>query len=278
MKISFNNKEIDLKPSDIKNLNPHFSLMKGRRFNLSNEIQDICLNNLISATKDATLKNKLNTYEIKEFIQALKFLSNIGYESSTDLISKENIVTRVITKIKHFFSIIHRTNLLDDLEKKMNDMVEKKVGPSVENNESKNPTPLPRIMQYQNEAFSRMINFTPPMIDLAKKEIEFYENFDPSDPAELLLWKATIAETLKKIAKNTNKDAWGHVYFGMGKSDYYLFDENKQLEILDSDDILYSTNPLASYANDRLTNKKDVDLFWILTPGRREVLAHILNE
>ncbi len=66
--------------------------------------------------KNAAINPEQNINEIKDFIRVFKALSDKGYEIPNDQISKENFRTRIITKIKHFFSKIQRDKLLREID------------------------------------------------------------------------------------------------------------------------------------------------------------------
>ena len=114
-------REVNLTPSDIKNLMPTYSLCKGRRFSFRSQdgtsFKNISLNNLILVIKNAAVKKpEENISEINNFIEIFKTIKDKGYKTPDDQINQENFLTRIITKIKHFFSKTQRDNLLKELE------------------------------------------------------------------------------------------------------------------------------------------------------------------
>ncbi len=122
MKVVINKNLVDVTPSDIKTLNPTFSLLHGRRFSGKtsdgSELKNVSLNNLILAVKNAAINSerpKQNANEVKDFIKVFEDLKNKGYETPDCQINKEGLLTRIATKIKHFFSKAQRNSLLKEL-------------------------------------------------------------------------------------------------------------------------------------------------------------------
>lgn len=111
MEIIINGRRANISAADIEKLTPTFTLAHGRKFLVQS--QSTSLNSLISAVKKAAAKPNQDVNEAKDFFRVFKRLENKGYED--DQISKENCFTRMITKIKHFFSKAHRKNLLKEL-------------------------------------------------------------------------------------------------------------------------------------------------------------------
>ncbi|QLH35238.1 MAG: hypothetical protein HWD61_03040 [Parachlamydiaceae bacterium] len=102
MEVLIKGKLTNLTPERIEALHPTFSLLHGRQFNLQDDCGKVSLNNLISAVKDAALKNKQNLSEVEEILRVFKAIENKGYDFSNNDISQENFLIRTITKIKHF--------------------------------------------------------------------------------------------------------------------------------------------------------------------------------
>lgn len=109
MQIIINQKEVNLIPSDIANLKPTFTLLHGRKFCVKGI--NISLNCLIFLIKNEAIKTNLSRSVIKNYFTEIKSIKNKGY----DQIYKENLLVRIITKIKHFFSEIQRRRLLKEL-------------------------------------------------------------------------------------------------------------------------------------------------------------------
>ena len=114
-------REVNLTPSDINNLMPTYSLCKGRRFSFQSQdgtsFKNISLNNLILVIKNAAVKKpEENISEINNFVEIFKNVKDKGYKTLDDQINQENFLTRIITKIKHFFSKTQRDNLFKELE------------------------------------------------------------------------------------------------------------------------------------------------------------------
>jgi hypothetical protein len=124
MKLMIDKKEVNVIPSDIKNLNPTISLCRGRRFSFQSqdgtEFNHISLNSLISMIRDAALKKPKHDIseiseinEIKNFIEVFEDLKEKGYKDKQ--ITQENFLTRIITLIKHFFAKFCRRKFLKEL-------------------------------------------------------------------------------------------------------------------------------------------------------------------
>lgn len=120
IKITINKNEVYLTPSDIENLNPTFTFLQGRRFSYQpvdgDGFKNISLNSLILAVKNAALKPEQDKNEINDFLKVFKAIKDKGYETPDCQIKQENFLTRIITKIKHFFSKTQRGNLFKELD------------------------------------------------------------------------------------------------------------------------------------------------------------------
>lgn len=118
MKVIINGIQANLTPTDIK-LNPTFSLLHGRQFSVQSqglgEFKRISLNRLILTVKNAAAQPEQDINEVRDFLRVFRTLENKGYAIPYNQISKENILTRIITKIKHFFSKTYREQLLKEL-------------------------------------------------------------------------------------------------------------------------------------------------------------------
>ncbi|CRX38251.1 hypothetical protein [Estrella lausannensis] len=123
----------------------------------------------------------------------------------------------------------------------------------------------------------KVAEFSEPLIDLNKREIEFYESFERENPHETKGWIDQIGDILKVIAEQTGRRASAFEYFGMGQGDYYLINEQGQCILIDSEEVKYGDAPLARYAQEILYSD-DSDIYMILLPGRREALKHLLVE
>lgn len=113
-----------------------------------------------------------------------------------------------------------------------------------------------------------------PTIDFDKHEIVYLEHFNSRDPAECAIFKERLRGTLENIRAMTGKEAWAQCYIGMGLSEIYVFDQEGNFRVVDSESISYSQEPLHRYLN---TKYHQVDKFILLTPERRAQLAHILD-
>lgn len=120
MKLVFNKQIVPLTSKNLENdINPVITLCNGRRLNFlpkkGNGFKNISLNHLILAVKNAALEPKQDLYEIIAFRHAFRLLNDKGY--SDGLINKKNLLTRIITRIKHFFSNQNRKGLkeIDEL-------------------------------------------------------------------------------------------------------------------------------------------------------------------
>ncbi len=112
-------KEVNLTPADIENLKPTFTLLHGRRFTYQpvdgNGFKNISLNSLILAVKNEALKPEQDKNEIRNFLRVFKVIKDLGYKTPNCQINQENFLTRIITKIKHFFSKWRRKTLFKEL-------------------------------------------------------------------------------------------------------------------------------------------------------------------
>lgn len=115
MKVIINKMSVNLTPLDIENIKPTFTLLHGRRFS-GNGFKNISLNNLISAVKNEAFKPEQDKNEIKDFLRIFKAVKDLGYTTPNGQINKENFLTRIITKIKHFFSKTQRDKLFKEFD------------------------------------------------------------------------------------------------------------------------------------------------------------------
>lgn len=123
---------------------------------------------------------------------------------------------------------------------------------------------------------TKLADFRPPLIDLEKREIEFYEFFNREDQQEVKAWVQKIGELIKSISDETGRRTCAFEYFGMGQGDYYYFDQEGKCRVTDSETLSYGNSPQIDYAKDQLFSE-GIDTYTLLMPGRREALEHILN-
>ena len=124
MDIIINNKNninviVKLTPAIVQNLEPTFG-PHGRRYSyqepgkVGQGFKDLCLNDLILAVKNSPIKSEHNINEVKAFVHVFKSIKSKGYGYNSPL-DKLNFLTRLITRIKHFFSEMKRIKILKDL-------------------------------------------------------------------------------------------------------------------------------------------------------------------
>ena len=110
MIVNINRAQVNLTADFLSGLNPSFSFAHGRRFRLSK--QEASLNQILrSVLKE--LKN--SPEELDELMPAFKELKEKGYADHE--IDKTCILTRMVTKIKHYYSKKTTAKLLKNLEK-----------------------------------------------------------------------------------------------------------------------------------------------------------------
>ncbi|CRX38250.1 hypothetical protein [Estrella lausannensis] len=124
---------------------------------------------------------------------------------------------------------------------------------------------------------TKLENFSEPLVDIEKQEIEFYEFFDRSDRQEVKAWIEKIGELIKKISATTAKNIRVFEYFGMGQGDYYYLDLASQCRVINSEDLKYGKGPTIEYARE-IVYDESFDQFTLLMPGRREVLAAAMRQ
>lgn len=122
MKIIIDQKTVSLTPNDILNLKPTFTLRHGRRFSLEPEKQNgfknVSLNKIILAIKRKLEASTTSNSETLKILKAIKSISNKGYNAPYNEIDKKNCLSRIFTRVKHFFSNIKRKTLLNRLTRK----------------------------------------------------------------------------------------------------------------------------------------------------------------
>ncbi len=122
MKLYIEHSLVEITPSEVKNLKPTFTLLHGRRFQCQTSDgkgKEVALNSLISAIKKATIdadRPEKDVKEISEFCKEFSALNDKGYEAADAQINNANFLTRIVTKIKHFFSKKQRDYLLKEFD------------------------------------------------------------------------------------------------------------------------------------------------------------------
>lgn len=122
MKITLNNKAIELKPEDLENSAVTFSCLRGRKFSYKSDheviFNNVSLNSLLLAVNKEEVKSE-NLKDMQAFVKIFKALENKGYAKDGQ-INKSNFFSKLITKIKHLFAQIFRNKIFDELSKKVN--------------------------------------------------------------------------------------------------------------------------------------------------------------
>ena len=116
MDITINKSAVKIIPSQLEKSPVSFSFSEGREFNFGDK--KFKLNQVIKAVTQEALKPGQNADELKEWSRVFTQLTEKGYKESEGELSKSNLLTRLISKIKHAFSSIYRNKLL----KKFNDV------------------------------------------------------------------------------------------------------------------------------------------------------------
>lgn len=115
MRLTIKNQSINLNPNEFENAKVSFSLLHGRKFEVS-EFK-FSLNEIIDAVTKEALKSGQDNIELKEWSRVFTNVTEKGYAKSG---SKNNFFVLLLAKIKHYFSKGLRNKLLATLNRTIN--------------------------------------------------------------------------------------------------------------------------------------------------------------
>lgn len=206
-----------LTSENLKNINPEINLWHGRRFSFLPEkglgFKNISLNDLILAFKNAVLEPHQDLKEIRAFREAFHILNDKGYTDGQN--NNKNFLTRLVTKIKHFFSKKRRTQLLKELdqlipkENKKNILQNpENVKPIASSDQQKNEKEHDKAVD--NEKEKKKTQEVLELIEVEEseisKEIKHLEKADKLDLAQVLAEDTRLKELLQNLLQKNATD------------------------------------------------------------------------
>lgn len=105
-----------------------------------------------------------------------------------------------------------------------------------------------------------------PVIDHWEKTIEYCEYFEGRDPYERALFEAKLTHILNKLNQTSEEEVWAQNYLGMGHSEFYVFDQEGVLKVVDSESLSHPKEPLEVALAEKLSQ---ADIYTLLTPAKR---------